>query len=117
MTLNNEPVLTQDETAAMDLFCASLPDMGVQSALVEVVLKRTNNSKAAARNFGTALQDVMNTASDTMQDAGVSLKIVVEVAKASEIFPDGFVPSDEVVEKCGSAFWEAKRQAATDPNI
>jgi len=115
MTMTNtEPILTQDETDVVRRFCGVLPDMGVQSSLVQAVLESAVYSEAAAQNFGGALQDVLNTHVDEMATAGVSFEIVVDTARATEIFPEDFLPSKEIVQKLLDGFWEAAREAADD---
>jgi hypothetical protein len=112
MVSTNEPVLTQDEAAVVRRFRSVLADMGVQSALVSAVLLSTPHAKAGAENFGVALRDVLSTEPDEMEQAGVSLEIVVDVARVTEVFPEDFVPSGEIVQKCLEGFWAAARQRA-----
>lgn len=106
---DNQITLSDEEMATIERFTTALEDLGVQAKMGEVVLKRSGYKEPAMKNFVFAVTDVGRTSNDEMHLAGVSLEILVEVARESGVFPDDFLPSEETVRKCVTAFWDSLR--------
>lgn len=101
--------LSSGELATLGRLISVLNDVGVQAYMSAFVLETSGYSEVALRTFGMTIQDMGNCSPEEMHKAGPSLMKVVDVARATRIFPEDFLPSEETVEKCAARFWESHR--------
>lgn len=104
-----ESKFTEEEISTLGRFGRAIGNAGIQVILTERALDSLEYSKAAVTILLRAVNDIRGRAPSRMYEAGVSLEYVVDLARATRAFPDDFLPSEELVRKCLSEFWDLNR--------
>jgi hypothetical protein len=108
-TDQGDQLFDSQEITTLNRFKRSLDDTGVQARLSACSYIIAEDAQVASRVLAGIIGDVQNTNVDAMYEAGVSLEMLVDVARETGMFPEDMLPSQETVDRCLDLFWDSYR--------